>query len=87
MIGFKANDCKKKNRRKVDFYNHVAATTPCAMKTGLHVEGFGAKVKSLCMRTASAAVVEVAAAFLMHRTIPQSPWVRACIPSYSVGSL
>ena len=27
MIGFKANDCKN-NRRKVDFYNHVAATTP-----------------------------------------------------------
>ena len=52
MIGFKANDCKK-NRRKVDFYNHVAATTPCAMKTGLHVEGFGATVKSLCTRTAS----------------------------------
>ena len=33
MIGFKTNGCKKKkrkekNRKKVDFYNHVGATTP-----------------------------------------------------------
>ena len=53
------------------------------MKTGLHVVGFGAPTKSHFLMQAhcvifelflpSAAVVEVAVALLIHRTIPQSP--------------
>ena len=46
MIGFETSDLKK--RRKVDFYNHVAARH----HTGVHDVGFGATVKIsvLCMR-------------------------------------
>ena len=40
MIGFETSDLKK--RRKVDFYNHVAARH----HTGVHDVGFGATVKS-----------------------------------------
>ena len=58
--------------------------------------GFGATAKGYFHACAlrhfwgfslSAAVVEVAVALCMHRTFAQSAWVRACIPSYSVGSL
>ena len=50
--------------------------------------GFGATAKGYFHACAlrhfwgfslSAAAVEVAVAFLMHRTFAQSPWVRACI--------
>ena len=84
----------KRNKRKVDsVYNHVAATTSQDRSSSWRIWCSGEK-SFPCVRTASflgfflsAAVVEVTVAVLMHRTIPQSPWVRACIPSYSVGSL
>ena len=88
MIGFETSDLKK--RRKVDFYNHVAARH----HTGVHDVGFGATVKSQCYACAYVFFgtfftsgnrsrgrrSDLLRVLLMHRTIPQSQWLGACIP-------
>ena len=91
MKGFEANDCKK-NRTKVNFYNHVAATTPWRQVFTLKDLALRWSHCTCALRHFWTFLLSVAVAIcydslLMHRTIPQSPWVRACIPSYSVGSL